>query len=252
MLRNLIIMIINHLRKAKHTLYLLNSHLRYKKLLTKLDTGYYGFKMFSYTSQFASPELAYDYIHNNYNGEEDPNWYVYGSEDSEEYAFWAPRSCGVICTKMIVDELGTNKEKHTIMDMINLGIELGGYKLYNNRGEFIDLGWMHRPLVNLGSYYNVHGGVSSHASIEELYFRIADNQVAIASVSPQIGERNSLILDKGGHLVVVYGMEWEQGKCKYVFLNNPSGRYPELRSNARINADRFKEAYAERLIYFTI
>src|SRR2546421_382575 len=45
-----------------------------------------------YYTQFASPELIYSYLHEHFDGRQDPRWREYGTEDVEEYCFLLERS----------------------------------------------------------------------------------------------------------------------------------------------------------------
>jgi hypothetical protein len=50
-----------------------------------------------YYSQFASPELAYSYVHENFDGRQDRRWCEYGAELVDDYLFWCNRACGIAC-----------------------------------------------------------------------------------------------------------------------------------------------------------
>ena len=221
--------------------------------LSNLAPGWYSFpKELPYYSQFASPELIYSYIHEDFDGRDDPRWRDYGTEDIEEYIFWCSRACGVACIKMSLEAFTTPSQLPTMIELIRQGIARGGYIVHNEQGEFVDLGWFYQPLVKLGEDYGLRGQVCKTLTIDEICLYLANGSLVITSVSPEIGEREAdmAITKRGGHLVFVHGFEWSQQGCKALLLHNPSGRFPELQANAVIPISRFSEAFAGRGFVF--
>jgi hypothetical protein len=218
--------------------------------LSDLASGWYKFPKLPYYAQFASPELIYAYIHENFDGRNDPRWRDYGTEDIEEYLFWHKRACAIACLKMCLEALTTLPQVPTMIELIRKGVDLGGYIVHNEQGEFVDFGWYYQPLVKLGEAYGLHGHVCKTLSTDELCSYLAAKSLVIASVSPEIGERDTPISKQGGHLVLVHGFEWSPQGCKAFLLHNPSGRFSELQSNAVIPFERFSKAFAGRGLVF--
>jgi hypothetical protein len=221
--------------------------------LSSLSPGWYRFpKKLPYYPQFASPELIYSYIHEDFDGRDDPRWRDYGTEDIEEYLFWCSRACGIACFKMSLEALTTLPRLPTMIQLIRQGVALGGYIVHNEQGALVDLGWFYQPLVNLGENYGLHGHVCKTFTIDEICSYLATGSLVIASVSPEIGERDTdtPITKRGGHLVLVHGFEWSQQGCKAFLVHNPSGRFPELQANAVIPVNLFSEAFAGRGLVF--
>ncbi|MFC7619687.1 hypothetical protein [Microlunatus sp. GCM10028923] len=54
-----------------------------------------------YYAQYESAELIPALIAGTSSAADDPRWRDSGAESREEYAFWAPRTCGVACLRMI-------------------------------------------------------------------------------------------------------------------------------------------------------
>ena len=219
--------------------------------LSNLVSGWYKFpKALPYYAQFASPELIYAYIHENFDGRNDPHWHDYGSEDVEEYLFWHKRACAIACLKMCLEALTSLPQVPTMIELIRKGVDLGGYIVHNEQGEFVDSGWYYQPLAKLGEAYGLRGHVCKTLSTDELCTYLAAESLVITSVSPEIGERDTPISKRGGHLVLVHGFEWSLQECKAFLLHNPSGRFPELQANAVIPFDRFSQAFAGRGLVF--
>ncbi|HET8911954.1 MAG TPA: C39 family peptidase [Ktedonobacteraceae bacterium] len=199
-----------------------------------------------YQAQYASPELIHDYIYAGFDGRDDPRWHEFGSEDPAEYDFWCRRSCGIACLKMAIEALAPPQQPLTMMELLRQGLELGGYRVHDEQGRLVDLGWYYKPLVELGQRYGLNSSVCRTLTLEELCQRIRWGELIIASVSPKIGGREEDIPRRGGHLVLVHGIEWEGETCKSLLLHNPSGRYEDLRAGAKIPYERFAAAFAGR------
>lgn len=203
-----------------------------------------------YYAQFASPELIYAHIYEQFDARNDPRWHEFGTSDPEEYAFWCWRACGIACLKMLIEAHHPTPQKLTMMELLRQGLELGGYRVHDKEGRFVDLGWYYQPLVELGKRYGLDGSVCRTLTLDELCVRVTRGELIIASVSPQIGGREETIPRRGGHLVLVHGIEWDGATCTSLLMHNPSGRYPELRANAKIPYERFAAAFAGRGISF--
>lgn len=200
-----------------------------------------------YYSQFASADRVCDYIHNDFDGTEDPNWRLFGAREAADYVFWAPRICALAVLKMAIEAFHPNK-RLSLWQLVVEGLKLDGYTVRDERGRWIDQGWYVETQIQLAEQYGLlaepHGYVSS-LSICKL---IKQGWLIAATVTPEIGERTLTGEQYGGHLVLVYGFEWQQGRPTHYHLHNPSGRFPELQANARIPAEQFHNAFAHRLI----
>ena len=200
--------------------------------------------------QFASPELTYAYCHEGFDGRHDPRWREYGTEDIEEYVFWCKRACAIACLRMCIEALTTLSQFPTMIELIRKGVDLGGYTVHNEKGEFVDSGWYYQPLVKLGEEYGLRGSVCKILTIDEICSYLVAGSLVIASVNPKIGDRDIPITSRGGHLVLMHGFKWSKQECEALLLHNPSGRFPELQANAVIPFNRFSEAFAGRGFVF--
>ncbi|MCC7450595.1 MAG: C39 family peptidase [Anaerolineae bacterium] len=201
-----------------------------------------------YVPQFASPDLIRAYIHDGLHGRDDPNWHTFGADDADTYTFWAHRACAIACVKMAVDAYGKTTPR-PMWQWVEEGLSLGGYRVHDEAGNFVDIGWYHAALVQLAERYGLRVRGMGYASLPDVCLAIRDGWLVAAGVTPDLGERGPL-RRYDGHFVLVYGFTWQAGRCVSVMLHNPSGRYPELQAGAVIPADRFRAAFAHRFIAF--
>ncbi|NDJ75552.1 MAG: hypothetical protein GYB65_04770 [Chloroflexi bacterium] len=203
-----------------------------------------------YYPQFASPNLIYDYIHNGYDGTQDPNWQVFGASDPAEYAFWSHRVCTLAVIKMAAEAFDPTVQP-TLWQLVKEGLAADGYTVRDERGRWVDEGWYFHAQVHLARRYGLLAEGESYVSPLNVCQRIHAGWLVAASVTPELGEREPSGHRYGGHLVLVHGFEWAAGQGPTAFtLHNPSGRCPELQGNAVISAERFAASFAYRLVAF--
>ncbi|HEY9087041.1 MAG TPA: C39 family peptidase [Anaerolineaceae bacterium] len=198
-----------------------------------------------YTAQIASPELANEIFEYRLPPEQDPRWAETGARSPQEYSYWVERACGVACVKMSVDALGG--PNRPLLDWARAGVKMGGYLIEQGaNGETLERGWIHIALARLCQSAGL-AAVATPASLEEIVTALRAGQLVIASTSYEIGT-NGPVTKRGGHLVVITGAEVHHGQPLAFFINNPSGRYPELQAGGRVPAGRFAEGYTGRII----
>ena len=198
-----------------------------------------------YAAQIASPELAQAIFGGQLDAQADPRWAESGADSPAEYAYWSKRACGAACVKMCVEALGG--PVIPLVGWARAGAAAGGY-LTEPRpdGTQAERGWLHSALAGLLQVR----GLFAHpqpARLEEFPALIREPRLLIASVSAQIGTELP-ITRRGGHLVVVSGVQVRGGKVELVEVYNPSGRTPALQAAAPISAERFSQAYTGRVI----
>jgi len=198
-----------------------------------------------YYAQVASPEWIPRILDDQIAAGEDPGWLAYGAVSTDEYAWWVPRACGMVCVKMVVEALGGPKLK--VMDWVRRGLDKKGYLIEQDAyGDWVEKGWVHSCMVDLIE----EEGFKAHmreANLEDIGIQVRHGRLVIASVSFEIGT-DMPITRRGGHLVVVTGIQSVDGKLGAVLVHNPSGRRENLRVNACIPAERFKQAFKGRII----
>jgi len=223
-------------------------HWRARRELRTLPDGIYRAPAsVPYRAQYASPGLIHSYIHAGYDGAQDPNWHAFGADNPAEYAFWAPRICALACLQMAIAAYRPADEP-PLWQLVKEGLDLRGYTLRDANGNWIDEGWSYPALVALAARYGIRAQGQGYASVLRVCASIRRGVLVMASVTPELGERVPQPGRYGGHFVLVLGFAWRRGAPLYFELHNPSGRYAELRAHAIIPADRFRAAYAYRLI----
>lgn len=221
---------------------------RAQRALNGLPDGDYRVPVsVAYRAQFASPNLIHAYIHAGFDGTQDPNWRAFGADDPVEYAFWAPRICPLACLQMAIAAYTPGQEP-TLWQLVKHGLNLRGYTVRDENGNWIDEGWAFPALVKLAQRYGLSAQGYGYASMYRICVEIQRGRLVMASVTPELGEREPQPGRYGGHFVLVTGFRWRDGAPVSFTLHNPSGRFPELQANAEIPLARFRAAYAYRLI----
>lgn len=199
-----------------------------------------------YYAQIASPELAESIFVHGMDPIQDPRWAETGAETPGEYAYWVDRACGVACLKMCVEALGG--PMRSLVDWARLGLERGGYLIHHNEdGSAHEVGWVHSVLAEMAQESGLTAKFHA-ASTEEILAYLRQGNMVIASVSYEAGDDRLPITKQGGHLMVVIGAECVDGRPYAFYVNNPSGRRPELQAGARLTLKRFAAAYSGRVI----
>lgn len=228
----------------------LPDHWRAARALRDLPDGAYRSPVRApYYAQFASPERIYDYIHRGYDGTHDPRWQEFGATEPGEYAFWAPRVCALACIKMAVEAFFPDR-RPTLWQLVKEGLAINGYRVRDERGRWIDEGWYVHAQIHLAARYGLHAEDRAYVSPLTVCRYIRAGWLVAATVTPEIGERQPNYARYGGHLVLVYGFDWERGRPSRYYLHNPSGRFPELQAGAILPAQQFEASFAHRLVAF--
>ncbi len=204
-----------------------------------------AFERLPYAAQVASPELAARIFVDGMDPILDPRWQESGADSPQEYAYWTGRACGVACVKMCVEAFGG-----PILPLVawaRRGVELGGYlSELRPDGSQAERGWLHSALADLMRAEGLQAEPRALA-ISDFPTLIAAGSLIIASVSYEIGTPLP-VTRKGGHLVVVYGIELQENQVSALILNNPSGRTSEMQAGACIPVQRFEQGYTGRAI----
>jgi hypothetical protein len=198
-----------------------------------------------YYAQVASPEWAEAVFDCGADPRGDPRWTEWAARDPEEYAHWCSRACGPVCVKMCVESMGGAVKP--VMAWVRQGLVLEGYEVKPGAdGQPVEIGWKHATLAGLIASAGFYARPMRIANLE-MVEHLSAGHLLIASVSYEIGTLRP-VTQRGGHLVVVTGVDRQDGETTHFILHNPSGRTPALRENAAVPAGRFFQAYAGRAI----
>jgi hypothetical protein len=104
-------------------------------------------------------------------------------------------------------------------------------------------GLIYAPFVGyLATAWSIDAEVAAPLSVNDLIQAVGAGTWVIASVSPQIRQRDAATpRQRGGHLVLVHGA----GDDGVVF-HNPSGDTPATQRSAGVTRDRFSSFFAGR------
>jgi len=198
-----------------------------------------------YYAQVASPDWIVRILDEQLPAEQDPGWRSFGTASADEYAWWVTRACGMVCVKMVVEALGGTKRP--VMDWVRRGLNKKGYLIEQDAfGDWVEKGWLHNSMAEMIE----EEGFKAHpreVGLNDIAIQVRHARLVIASVSFEIGT-DLPITQRGGHLVVVTGVETDDGKLTSLRVHNPSGRREGLRVNASIPVDRFKQGFKGRVI----
>ncbi|MFD5147209.1 C39 family peptidase [Streptomyces sp. NPDC058401] len=165
-----------------------------------------------YYSQWESAAMVPEFVAGA-DAERDPLWAGSGADSPREYAFWAPRMCGVACLRMALGSLGL-----PVPGSVELVKELSAAGAYVRDGDSVQ-GLIYQPFA---AYVNARWGLDArsvpvldHGSVRDV---LARGGLAMLSVHWSIRTPGAAPESRGGHLVLAVGATEEA-----VLVHNPSG-----------------------------
>ncbi|MFE2031859.1 C39 family peptidase [Streptomyces scopuliridis] len=189
-----------------------------------------------YYSQWESASLVPDFIGGQLDAADDPLWQKSGAGSPEEYAFWAPRMCGVACLRMALDFW-----RRPVPPSVPLVRELCEAGAYVREGDSVK-GLIYRPFAeHVQGRWGLTAEVRADLSAGELPEIIAAGRLALLSVHKTIRTPHVRPPSRGGHLALAVGVSKET-----VLLHNPSGLPGVSQEAAEVSWDRLSAFYAGR------
>jgi hypothetical protein len=193
---------------------------------------------YPFYSQWESPELVPSFLDGSLTAEQDPRWHCSGAASPAEYAYWAVKTCGLACLKMILAARG----EPVPPTMRLVGRALDWQAFVPIPGTSRVHGLIYRPFADwVSADYGIAAEVAAELTADGLAGRLAGGAVVIASVHPWVRWPDRVPPDRGGHLVLVTGRDGGQ-----LILNNPSGLPGTSQHAARIALTDFARFYAGR------
>lgn len=105
-------------------------------------------------------------------------------------------------------------------------------------------GLFYRPFVSfIEDKFALQAEVKEHTPIEEIYDLLDQGHVYIASVHPSIRTPEVTPPKQGGHLVYVFGQNYQRQE---IVFHNPSGHTPASQENVHLSCEVFARFYAKR------
>lgn len=155
-----------------------------------------------------------------------------GFETEEEARSFGNNACGAACVKMALEAFGKT-DVPSVKKLMEEGIRSGFYEE--------PAGWIHKGLIRLAER---HGATARRLDIKkhplELGNYLKKGGLIIASVSLGFNPER-----RGGHLVVVHGIESEENKLKKVHFRDPSA-FGQLHSD--IDGESFLNSWTGNIV----
>jgi hypothetical protein len=193
---------------------------------------------YPFYSQWESPELVPSFLDGSLTAEQDPRWHCSGAASPAEYAYWAVKTCGLACLKMILGARG--EPVPPTMRLVRRALDWQAFVPIPGTSRVHGL--IYRPFADwVRADYGIAADVATELTAHGLAGRLAGGAVVIASVHPWVRWPDRVPPDRGGHLVLVTGRDGGQ-----LILNNPSGLPGISQHAARIALTDFARFYAGR------
>lgn len=178
-------------------------------------------------------------------------WKKFGASDEAEYDYWWQEACGIVSLRMILDALNpkSSLKQETIFEQIQNAINNSAYLQKTIDGKTVRIGWIHTKLVELARKRGVHGH-SLQLSIPGICYAIASGELVMASIYRPFSrfiDENAPRKKAGGHLVVITGFEWHNGRCTGLYVADP---YDTTQRKTPIEPSLFEDIYSGSVITF--
>jgi hypothetical protein len=175
------------------------------------------------------------------------DWKRDGFSSEEIGASWAPRGCGITCLRMLL-EFSLQARGLTLQDsywdLIKRGVDEGAYG---------SNGWIHNGLLKLARPYGLDGECHRRKDARSVFEAVRRGSLCIVSVSLAFrgGECiNGKTIEKGGHLILVYGIDTRDDGTEQLICHHPSS-YPDLNfRDCRIDNEKFVKSFSGNFIEF--
>ncbi|WP_275507228.1 C39 family peptidase [Rhizobium sp. AC27/96] len=167
----------------------------------------------------------------------DPLWASSGARTVEDYARWAGNLCGMACLKMVL--AARTGKTVPIMDLAMGCRDYGGYV---EEADGRIKGLIYAPFVPfVRDRFGLHARVVTGISVAEIADILRQSEFFIASVHHSIRWPETEPPMKGGHLVLVTGIDGSR-----IRFHNPSGHVDATRENAEMSLEVFEKFFAGR------
>ncbi len=159
--------------------------------------------------------------------------------DVEEES-WRPRSCGVLCLKMLMGFYG--RDKKNIMELINAGVDRGGYSSH---------GWRHDVLVEMAreeglSAFRMEYKDDEKNGLKDILDFLKKGYPVMVSAVKNFSEKNKF------HLVLLTGLEEDKNNLKGFYYNDPDSMGKEEGKDKFVPIETFKRYWRKMAIYVNI
>lgn len=169
-----------------------------------------------YFSQWESPALVPEFVSGTTSAADDPLWESSGADTAEEYAFWAPRMCGMACLRMALGHFG--QPVPASVPLVREALDAGAYV---RDGDQVH-GLIYAPFAAwVASRWGLFAEARPRLSVEEVDAEVSRGRLVLLSVHKTIRTLDPSPTQRGGHLVLAVGAGPD-----HIAIHNPSG-FPE-------------------------
>ncbi|MBU9560578.1 C39 family peptidase [Burkholderia multivorans] len=192
-----------------------------------------------YFSQWESRTLISQFVSRELRPEDDPLWRNSGASSPAEYAEWSPHICGIACLKMLLAH--RTARVIPLLELVREAITFGVYQPeIGDKGKRL----LYRPFVNwIHERFQIEGRVVEHTESSTIEYSLRDGYMFMASVHPGIRHTGFEPPMRGGHLVLVLGVNPETNE--WVF-HNPSGFEQSTQEHVSMDRSTFERYFANR------
>lgn len=190
-----------------------------------------------YYSQWESAALVPEFITGTRSAADDPLWPKSGADTAEEYAFWAPRTCGVACLRMTLDHFG-----HPVPPSVPLVRDLAEAGAYVRDGDNVK-GLIYAPFADhVTDRWGIPAIPARELPVAEISRHLTAGRLVMLSVHKTIRHpETTQPPSRGGHLVLAVGTSEEN-----VVIHNPSGLPGTSQEYTPVPWGRLERFYAGR------
>jgi hypothetical protein len=194
-----------------------------------------------YYAQWESPALVKEMVDGSLLGADDPLWAKSGARTPQEYEFWAGKTCGIACFKMVLARRA--RPVPPTMRLVERALEHGAYV---PRGERVD-GLIYAPFARMAAAeFGVCVDVARELTTGEIAAAATPDTPVIVSVHRWIRWPDRDPPERGGHLVLVTGALTTGAGGGALRLHNPSGFPGASQRDVMVRVADFAKFFAGR------
>ncbi|MFD7098318.1 C39 family peptidase [Streptomyces xanthophaeus] len=169
-----------------------------------------------YFSQWESAALVPEFVSGAFPADADPLWESSGADSADEYAFWAPRMCGMACLRMALGFFG--QPVPASVPLVREALAAGAYVRDGDQVQ----GLIYAPFAAwVASRWGLFAEARPQLSVEQVEAEVSSGRLVLLSVHKTIRTLDPAPAQRGGHLVLAVG-----SSADHIVIHNPSG-FPE-------------------------
>jgi Peptidase_C39 like family len=194
-----------------------------------------------YFAQWESPELVSSIVSGRISAADDPRWRDWGTDCVDEYAFWARRTCGVACLRMVLAHR-SGAAPPPAKELKDDCLAAGAYVVEGTGVR----GLVYAPFVDyVGRRWDLKATVETDLGVDLMADSIRSGHLVMLSVHRDICTPEVRVTERGGHLVLVIGV-WSSG----LVVHDPSGVANRSQSFVRLSYAQIEMFSAARGVVF--